>query len=131
MRTFHPSFLLAAALMIGLVACQREQEQGATEEELAPEATSAPEPAPATERTSYQLVVTNPMPHAMNVTVTLPDGSQDQLGTVPASGETSFTFLGAPGSSVTVVATDDGATHSPSGTLTLPVGDSTVRWTVQ
>lgn len=132
MRTFRSLLLLTAALAVGLAACQREGEEVGTEEELGPESEAVTtETAPADERVSYQVVVTNPMPHAMNVVVTLPDGSQDQLGTVPASGESTFTVLSAPGSSVTLVASDDANTHSPSGTVSLPSGETTVRWTVQ
>ena len=134
MRTPHLASLLVVLLALG-TACERE---GAEDEGTAADTTAAEEsgmgmetePAPA-EPVSYQVVVTNPMPHAMNVTATLPDGSQVQLGTVPASGESSFEVTGAAGESVTITATDEENTHSPSGTVTLPVGETTVRWTVQ
>lgn len=125
MRTFQANFL-SALLVIGLVACQQADEG----DEAAPADTVAAEPeAPA--EVGYTLVVTNPMPHAMNVTAVLPDGSQVQLGTVPASGEGSFSVNGVPGESVTVTATDEANTHSPTGAVTLPDGETMVAWTVE
>jgi hypothetical protein len=129
MRTF-PVFLLAALLSFGVVACQQEGEEGdetaadtmAMEEEA--------EPVPPAE-VAYQLVVTNPMPHAMNVSATLPDGSQIQLGTVPAGGESAFSVAGSAGETVTVVAVDEANTHSPTGSVMLPSGETAVSWTIQ
>ena len=130
MRTSHPVLLWVALLTLGLFACQQAAEEG---EETTPAETAETEVAPAPEPAvvSYTLVVANPMPHAMNVTATLADGSQVQLGTVPASGEGTFTVSGAAGETVVVTATDEAATHSPSGSLTLPAGETTVTWTVQ
>jgi hypothetical protein len=127
MHTF-PTLLIAALLSFGVAACQQEGEEG---EETAPADTTAMEaPAPA-EEVTYQFVVTNPMPHAMNVSATMPDGSQVQLGTVPASGESSFNITGSVGESVTVVAVDEENTHEPTGTVTLPAGQTTLSWTIQ
>lgn len=128
MRTSHPVFLWVALLTLGVFACQQAAEEG---EETTPAETMETEAAPEPTVVSYSLVVSNPMPHAMNVTATLADGSQVQLGTVPASGEGTFTVSGTPGETVTVTATDEAATHSPSGSLTLPAGETTVTWTVQ
>ena len=131
MRTSQAALFWIALLTIGLVACQQSAEEG---EETAPADTLAAEetaePAPAAE-TSYTLLVSNPMPHAMNVTATLSDGSQVQLGTVPASGEGSFAVAGMAGETVTITATDEAATHAPSGSVTFPAGETTVSWTVQ
>lgn len=126
MRTFQPAFL-AALLVIGLVACQ----QGDEGDEAAPADTVAVAEPEAPAEVDYTLVVTNPMPHAMNVTAVLPDGSQVQLGTVPASGDGSFSVNGVPGESVTVTATDEGNTHSPTGAVILPDGETMVAWTVE
>jgi P pilus assembly chaperone PapD len=128
LRTSQPVFLWVALLTLGLFACQQAAEEG---EETTPAETTEIEEAPAPEVMSYTLVVSNPMPHAMNVTAMLADGSQVQLGTVPASGEGTFTVSGAAGETVVVTATDEAATHSPSGSLTLPAGETTVSWTVQ
>jgi hypothetical protein len=130
LRTSHPALLWVALLTLGLFACQQAAEEG---EETTPAETTEIEEAPAPEpvAVAYTLVVTNPMPHAMSVTATLPDGSQVQLGTVPASSEGSFTVSGMAGETVTVTASDEAATHSPSGSLTLPAGETTVSWTVQ
>jgi hypothetical protein len=130
LRTSQAALFWIAFLTLGLVACQQGAEEG---EETAPAdtmAAEAAEPAPPAE-TSYTLLVSNPMPHAMNVTATLSDGSQVQLGTVPASGEGSFTVTGMAGETVTITATDEAATHSPTGSVTLPAGETTVSWTVQ
>jgi hypothetical protein len=131
-RTFPPAMFWVVLLTLGLAACQPAAEEGeeadaadtmAMEEGAAPDAASA--------EASYTLVVSNPMPHAMNVTATLPDGSQIQLGSVPASGESSFSVTGTAGEVVTVTATDEAATHAPTGSVTLPAGETTVSWTVQ
>ena len=130
MRTFH-TFLIAALLSFVVTACPQEGEEG---EEAAPADTAAMEeiePETAAEEVSYQLVITNPMPHAMNVSATMPDGSQVQLGSVPPSGESSFNVTGTAGEAVTVVAVDEANTHAPSGTITLPSGETTVSWTIQ
>lgn len=131
MRTSQAALFWIALLTIGLVACQQgagEGEEAAPADTMAAEETA--EPAPPAEA-SYTLLVSNPMPHAMNVTATLSDGSQVQLGTVPASAEGSFTVTGMAGETVTVTATDEAATHSPTGSVTLPAGETTVSWTVQ
>lgn len=128
MRTSFPALFVTVLIAIGIVACKpKAADEGAQEET----ATQTAAPAAAAERVSYQLVITNPMPHAMNVTATMPDGSQVQLGTVPASGESSFSVLGVPGESVSIVAADVANTHSPSGAVTLSAGETTVHWTIQ
>lgn len=129
MRTSRLALSWLAILAVGVVACSQEGEQ-----EAAPADTTAAMEAAHPEEAhemAYTLLVTNPMPHAMNVTATMADGSQIQLGTVPASGEGSFSVTGTTGESVTVTATDDANTHSPSGAVTLPQDETTVRWTVE
>lgn len=130
MRTLPLALLLTVLLVYGIAACQRAGREAGTQEETAAETAPLTE-TPTTEQVTYQVVVNNPMPHAMNVVATLPDGGQIQLGTVPAGGESAFSLTGAPGASVTIVASDDANTHSPSGTVTLPLGETTVRWTIQ
>ncbi len=128
MRTSRLMLLWLALPALAIPACG--QQSG---EEALPADTTMMEPAEtpaAPVEITYTLVVTNPMPHAMNVVATMPDGSRIQLGTVAASGEGSYTVTGSAGESVTVTATDDANTHSPSGSITLPEGNTTVSWTI-
>jgi hypothetical protein len=123
-----PRTLWLIALAVVLAACQQT-----AEEEAAPADTTAAESAgmpEAPHEMTYSLVVTNPMPHAMNVTATMADGSQVQLGTVPAGGESSFSLTGMMGESVSLTAADDASTHSPTGSVSL-AEETTVRWTVE
>jgi hypothetical protein len=80
---------------------------------------------------TYSLAVTNPMPHAMVVTVQYTGGGETELGTVPAGGEQSFTVAASAGETVTLVATDEAGSHSPSTTLTLPEGQTQAAWTIE
>lgn len=129
MPTSPHAFALIAVLAAGLTACTQE---GAEEETAPADTTAAVEAHPdVAHEMTYTLVVTNPMPHAMNVTATMADGNQVQLGTVAASGEGSFSVTGTSGESVTVTATDDANTHSPTGNVTLPESETMVRWTVE
>lgn len=124
-----PRTLWLAALALALVACQQTAEEEAAPADTTAAGESAGMPEAPHEMT-YSLVVTNPMPHAMNVTATMADGSQVQLGTVPASGESSFSLTGMMGESVTLTAADDANTHAPTGSVSL-AEETTVRWTVE
>jgi hypothetical protein len=79
---------------------------------------------------TYDVSITNPMPHAMIVTVEYTGGGETELGTVPAGGEQSFTVAASGGETITLVATDEAGTHSPSTTITLPEGQTETTWTI-
>jgi hypothetical protein len=129
MCTWKPILVPALVFALTATACERADQEG---EDLAPADTAiVEETGTAGVEASYQLVITNPMPHAMNVTAMMPDGGQVQLGSVPANAESTFTVVGSGGEVVTVVATDEGNTHSPSGEITLPSDATTVRWTIE
>jgi hypothetical protein len=80
---------------------------------------------------TYEVVVTNPMPHAMIVTVEYTGGGETELGTVPAGGEQSFTVAASAGETITLVATDEAATHSPTTSMTLPEGQTQTSWSIE
>ncbi|MGH7565948.1 MAG: hypothetical protein ACREK2_03875 [Gemmatimonadota bacterium] len=80
---------------------------------------------------TYDLAIANPMPHAMIVTVEYTGGGETELGTVPAGGEQSFTVAASAGETVTLVATDEAGTHSPSTTMALPEGQTETAWTIE
>lgn len=77
-----------------------------------------------------EAVVTNPMPHAMIVTIQYEGGGETELGVVPASGEQTFTLAASPGETVTLVARDEADTHSRDATITLSEGQ-TAAWTIE
>lgn len=80
---------------------------------------------------TYDVAINNPMPHAMIVTVEYTGGGETELGTVPAGGEQSFTVAASAGETVTLVATDEAGTHSPSTTMALPEGQAETVWTIE
>lgn len=140
MRTLASPFRIPAltlALTAAALACGGE----AAEEEEVPADTLAAAPAagseapvtsgiePSTSSTT-SVTVTNPMPHAMIVTVEYAGGGETELGIVPAGGEQSFTVAASGGESVTFVATDEANTHSPSETMVLPEGQ-VATWTIE
>lgn len=75
----------------------------------------------------YGLTVLNEMPHAMIVSVD--DGSGTRLlGTVGAQREERFVLYTPSAETVTIVARDEGDTHTVRRTVTLKAGESvTVR----
>lgn len=77
--------------------------------------------------TLAEVTVTNPMPHAMTVTVEFEGGGAHELGTIPASGSQSFSLAASPGETVRLVATDADSTHSPSTRMELA---ETNAWTI-
>jgi hypothetical protein len=139
MRTFA-SRLTTIGLSLALVAlgtaCQGEE--GA--DETAPADTTAAAPTgdeagtagiePGGVSSTYRVAINNPMPHAMVVKVEYTGGGETELGTVPAGSEQAFTVAASGGETVTLVATDEAGTHSPSTTLTLPAGQSETSWTI-
>lgn len=74
-----------------------------------------------------EVTVTNPMPHAMTVSVEFEGGGANELGTIPANGSQSFTLAASVGESVRLVATDEDDTHSPSTRITLEEAND---WTI-
>lgn len=74
-----------------------------------------------------EVTVTNPMPHAMTVSVEFEGGGANELGTIPPNGSQSFTLAASVGESVRLVATDEDDTHSPSTRITLEEGND---WTI-
>jgi hypothetical protein len=139
MRTLA-SRLSTAVVSIALVAlgaaCQGEDagEDAAPADTIATSAPMADEPVstgvePGVSST-YDVSITNPMPHAMIVTVEYTGGGETELGTVPAGGEQSFTVAASGGETITLVATDEAGTHSPSTTITLPEGQTETTWTI-
>lgn len=74
-----------------------------------------------------EVTVTNPMPHAMTVSVEFEGGGDNELGTIPANGSQSFTLAASVGESVRLVATDEDDTHSPSTSITLEEAND---WTI-
>ncbi|HEY7471045.1 MAG TPA: hypothetical protein VIE68_01735 [Gemmatimonadota bacterium] len=139
MRTFA-SRVSMIGLSLALVAlgsaCQGEE----TDDETAPADTSATAMSggetvssgiqPGVSST-YSVAINNPMPHAMVVKVEYTGGGETELGTVPAGSEQAFTVAASAGETVTLVATDEAGTHSPSTTMVLPTGQSETSWTIE
>ena len=140
MRTPASPFRIPAltlALAATVLACGGE----AADEEEVPADTVAAAPATDTEgpvtsgiepspSSTTSVTITNPMPHAMIVTVEYAGGGETELGIVPAGGEQSFTVAASGGESVTFVARDEANTHSPSGTIVLPEGQ-VATWRIE
>jgi hypothetical protein len=140
MRTLDTRFRLVAlalALVVSAFACQGEE----ADDEAAPAdtvATAAPadevpvssglEPGASSTTT---VTITNPMPHAMVVTVQYSGGGETELGIVPAGGEQAFTVAASGGETITLVATDDANSHSPSTTIALSEGQTAAAWTIE
>jgi hypothetical protein len=124
-------YLLVVFALFGLAGCDKKE--GADSAPMSSDA-EAPMAANEAEGASLenggtQLAITNPMPHDMTVTADWGAGPQE-LGTVAANSEATFAVTAAAGTTVTLVATDAGKTHSPSGTVTLESG-SAAKWTIQ
>lgn len=140
MRTFDNRFrfvYVTLALVASTLACQGEE----ADEEAAPADTVAAttpadevpvssglEPTPSS---TTDVTITNPMPHAMVVTVQYSGGGETELGTVPAGGEQAFTVAASGGETITLVATDDANSHSASTTIALPAGQTEAAWTIE
>lgn len=140
MRTFA-SCLFTITLSVATVALGSACQGGEGGDEAAP-ADSAAAAAPAGEEavssgiqpgvaSTYMVAVNNPMPHAMVVTVEYTGGGETELGMVPAGSEQSFTVAASAGETVTLVATDEAGTHSPTTTIVLPTGQSETSWTIE
>lgn len=126
-----PLVLIASAL-----ACQGEE----ADDEVVPADTVATAASASGEAVSSGLapgeaststvMITNPMPHAMVVTVEYTGGGETELGMVPAGGGQAFTIAASSGETVTLVATDEAGSHSPTTTIVLPDGQE-ASWTIE
>lgn len=76
-----------------------------------------------------QISVTNPMPHDMMVSADMGQGPKE-LGSVKPSETKTFDVDAPAGTTVNLVATDSGKTHSPSGAVTVQAGEP-ATWTIQ
>lgn len=99
---------------------------------IATEGTQASPEATAHTRMASQaaeIVITNPMPHPMNVMADWGQGSQN-LGSVQPNETRNFEITAPADAQVRLTATDEAQTHSPSGTVTLDP-DNPATWTIQ
>lgn len=83
----------------------------------------------ATGEVTHELVVVNPMPHAMIVSLD-ENGEVSELGQVPANGRQTFEVPAPPGTAVTLIARDEAKTHTPTGEVTL-TQDRYATWTIE
>lgn len=124
----------AGLTALALAACAAEDEapaEGFTGEEPAePASASTAAGDTAAAGTTYALVVSNPMPHAMIVSLAREQGPLE-LGAVPANSEQRLEVPAPAGSTVTLIARDEAQTHSPTTTLTLPEGDGYAVWRIE
>jgi hypothetical protein len=127
---------LALALVTSAFACQGDEadDEAAPADTVATTAPAMEEPVssglePASSTTS--VTITNPMPHAMIVTVEYGGGGETELGIVPAGGEQAFTVAASGGETITLVATDDANSHSPSTTIVLAADQTAAAWTIE
>ncbi|MFN2383287.1 MAG: hypothetical protein ABR559_03375 [Gemmatimonadota bacterium] len=137
MRT--PIRLIACAIALSLtVACSKGEDDG----DISPADTVRAEDGATTgieagtaepmavPTDTYELVVTNPMPHAMTVSSDF-EGSVVELGAVAASGQQTFVVPAPPGATVTVIARDEAGSHSPTAQVTFPDGQTYTTWTIE
>lgn len=132
MRITSRSLASLAVFTLVLAGCQAD---GETDEEPAAADTVVADTGGAAATTTgvqpggdlAEVTVTNPMPHAMTVSVEFEGGGANELGTIPANGSQSFTLAASVGESVRLVATDEDDTHSPSTAITL---DEANDWTI-
>lgn len=133
-RSVRALFGCAAVALFPMIVAfgcggDRVQEQGAADT-LESDVESTSPAAGQNPDSTYRLVVTNPMPHAMIVSVNL-DGTITELGSVPAGREQPLEVPVPPGTTVTLIARDEARTHSPTATITLPEGDPYAAWTIE
>ena len=123
----------AGLTALALAACTAENEapaEGSTGEEPAEPASASTAAGDTAAGTTYALVVSNPMPHAMIVSLAREQGAVE-LGAVPANSEQRLEVPASAGSTVTLIARDEAQTHSPTTTLTLPEGDGYAVWRIE
>ena len=78
---------------------------------------------------TYELEVTNPMPHTMTVYAEYTTGHRVALGTVEPMGTTTFTITGPGSTRVKLMATDEAASHEVTGEARLRSG-AAATWTI-
>ncbi|MEO7557923.1 MAG: hypothetical protein ABIT92_02435 [Gammaproteobacteria bacterium] len=76
-----------------------------------------------------QISITNPMPHEMIVSADWGQG-QKELGSLKPNETKTFDISASQGTKVELVASDQGRTHSPKGSVTLESGQA-ATWTIQ
>lgn len=109
--------------LVTLMACQGER----TAEEMAEQQPAAEETMEMAAAT-YELEITNPMPHAMVVYRKTLD-EEVRLGTVPANGSTYFTITEPTDMEVRLRAEDEAQTHEVTGKVHLQEGMD-AAWTI-
>ena len=127
----------AAALILFGAACAGEEagDDAAPADTVATAAEEGASDAPVStglepgQSSTTEAVITNPMPHAMVVTIQYEGGGETELGIVPAGGEQTFTLAASAGENVTLVASDEANTHSRETTITL--SDQPQAWTIE
>jgi hypothetical protein len=127
----------AAALTMLGTACAGEEagDDAAPADTAATAAGEGASDAPVTtgiqpgQSSTTEAVITNPMPHAMVVTIQYEGGGETELGIVPANGEQTFTLPASAGENVTLVASDEADTHTRETTVTLT--DQPQAWTIE
>ncbi|MEO5573661.1 MAG: hypothetical protein ABIR48_04165 [Gammaproteobacteria bacterium] len=119
---------LSAALMLaGLTACGPSGDKSATTA-AGDTSTDSTMTGSMTSGTA-QISVTNPMPHEMTVSADMGQGSK-QLGAVQPNETKTFDVEAAAGTTINLVATDAGNSHSPKGSVTVEAGQP-ATWTIQ
>jgi hypothetical protein len=130
--------LLTFAFLLLCAACGGG---GPEEEQAAPDTAAMATPAPESEAGAVsgglavssspaEAVITNPMPHAMIVSIEYASGGGAELGIVPAGGEQTFTLAAIGGDTVTLIARDEADTHSRDLTFVIEEGQPR-SWTIQ
>lgn len=119
--------LFALVALASVAGCK----PGADNPVATADSSMAAEPAGATGEMSgsAQVAITNPMPHDMMVSADWGNGA-NELGTVKANESKTFDIAAPAGTQVKLVATDEGKTHSPNGSVTLQSG-APAAWTIQ
>lgn len=105
---------IALPALFVLTACGGEPREGAETQEVA--------------QATYEVQVTNPMPHAMIIYADYGTGEKTELGTVEPMGTATFTITSPPSTSVRLTAQDSAATHEVFGEVTLTTGMA-ASWT--
>lgn len=126
----------AALILLG-AACAGEEagDDAAPADTVATAAEEGASDAPVStglepgQSSTTEAVITNPMPHAMVVTIQYEGGGETELGIVPAGGEQTFTLAASAGETVTLVASDEANTHSRETRVTLSAQPQT--WTIE
>jgi hypothetical protein len=119
---------LSAALMLaGLTACGPSSDNSTT----MADADTAGDTAMSGSMMggTAQIAITNPMPHEMIVSADMGQGPKE-LGSVMPSETKTFDIDAPAGTTVNLVATDTGNTHSPKGSVTVESGKP-AAWTIQ